>query len=66
MGKTLTLVTSRLRVTKNKKVIYRAAQQGHKKAKESGNITRGKRKPQQSRTSAYRKVVLKYPSKTSK
>lgn len=43
-GKTLKLVTKRLKMTKKGKVLRRTMQQGHGKSKESGNLTRLKRK----------------------
>ena len=66
MKKTTTLVTSRIRVTKHKKILYRATQQGHKKAKESGNVTRGKRKLQKAHANVFKKVAQKYSHKKSK
>lgn len=66
MNKTTTLVTSRIRVTKNKKILYRATQQGHKKAKETGNVTRSKRRLQRAHANIFKKVAQKYPHKTSK
>jgi ribosomal protein L35 len=45
MKKKLNLAKKRLRVTKNKKIIRRLAQQGHLKAKETGKERRNKRKP---------------------
>ena len=66
MNKTTTLVTSRIRVTKHKQILYRASQQGHKKAKEAGSVTRNKRKLQRAHASVFKKVAQKYPRKTSK
>lgn len=45
MIKKLNLANKRLRITKNKKIIRRSAQQGHLKAKETGDERRSKRKP---------------------
>ena len=42
--KTVKLVAKRLRITRNKKVMRRIAQQGHFKSKESGNVRRNKRR----------------------
>jgi hypothetical protein len=44
MRKNTKLFTKRLRFTKRRKVLRRKIQQGHFKAKEDGNIRRGKRK----------------------
>jgi large subunit ribosomal protein L35 len=41
--KTKKSIAKRFRVTRNGKVIHRAAGQGHFNGRESGNITRGKR-----------------------
>ncbi|MDQ5931527.1 MAG: ribosomal protein [Patescibacteria group bacterium] len=41
--KTKKTISKRFRVTRNKKVIHRAAGQDHFNARESGNTTRGKR-----------------------
>ncbi|MCX6780996.1 MAG: 50S ribosomal protein L35 [Candidatus Magasanikbacteria bacterium] len=41
--KTRKSIAKRFRVTRNKKVVHRAAGQGHFNARESGNTTRGKR-----------------------
>jgi ribosomal protein L35 len=44
MTKTIKLAAKRLRVTRNKKIMRRTAQQCHFKSKESGNVRRSKRK----------------------
>lgn len=61
MGKKLNLAKKRLRVTKNKKIIRRSAQQGHLKAKETGNERRNKRKPQvEINNPIFKKINKKY------
>ena len=61
MEKKLNLAKKRLRVTKNKKIVRRSAQQGHLKAKETGNERRGKRKPQiEINNPIFKKINKKY------
>ncbi len=60
MKKTIKLITSRLRITRNKKIMHRTVQQGHKKAKETGNIMRSKRKLRRAESSLMKKVARKY------
>jgi len=61
MGKKLNLAKKRLRVTKNKKIIRRSVQQGHLKAKETGNERRNKRKPRiEIDGPIFKKITKKY------
>ncbi|HOM68371.1 MAG TPA: hypothetical protein PLA57_01125 [Candidatus Paceibacterota bacterium] len=61
MEKKLNLAHKRLRVTKNKKIIRRSAQQGHLKAKETGNERRSKRKPRiEIENPIFKKITKKY------
>jgi ribosomal protein L35 len=56
--KSSNIVTKRVRVTKNNKVLHRACGQNHFNAKESSKVTRGKRRPRQL-SKAYRRTVLR-------
>ncbi|KKU10597.1 MAG: hypothetical protein UX65_C0016G0005 [Parcubacteria group bacterium GW2011_GWB1_46_8] len=57
MTKTIKLAVKRLRVTRNKKIIRRTAQQCHFKSKESGNVRRFKRKPHRDMSPTMVKMV---------
>ena len=61
MEKKLNLAHKRLRVTKNKKIVRRSAQQGHLKAKETGDERRNKRKLQiEIENPIFKKIAKKY------
>ncbi|OGY39640.1 MAG: hypothetical protein A2418_02140 [Candidatus Brennerbacteria bacterium RIFOXYC1_FULL_41_11] len=60
MKKTLKLLSKRIRVTKNKKIIHRQKQQGHNKAKESPNVRRAKRKPIRSQSTVISQAIKNY------
>ena len=52
------IVTKRIRVTKNNKVLHRACGQNHFNAKESSKVTRNKRRPRQL-SKSFRRTVLR-------
>lgn len=56
--KSSNVVTKRVKITKNKKVLHRACGQNHFNAKESSKVTRNKRLPRQL-SKAYRRTVLR-------
>lgn len=57
--KTNKSLTKRLRVTKNKKVTAKTSGQNHFNAKESGNVTRAKRRGQTLKSSSLTKSIKK-------
>jgi len=60
MRKTLKLLSKRIRITKNKKIIHRQKGQGHNKAKENPNARRGKRKPIRSQSTVISQAIKNY------
>jgi ribosomal protein L35 len=60
MRKTLKLLSKRIRITKNKKVIHRQKGQGHNKAKDNPNIRRAKRKSISSQSSVIAQAIKNY------
>ena len=61
--KTNKSITKRFKITKNKKVLFRPSHQDHFNAKDSGNITRRKRKTKILK-GTIRKTILKLASRT--
>ncbi|KKT85486.1 MAG: hypothetical protein UX26_C0037G0006 [Parcubacteria group bacterium GW2011_GWC1_45_9] len=63
MKKTLKLISKRIRITKNKKLMHRQKKQGHNKAKENPDARRLRRKPISSRSTVIRQVLKTLSSK---
>ena len=61
MRKKLNLAHKRLRITRNKKIVRRTVQQGHSKAKETGEERRNKRKSIiEVKNPIFKKITKKY------
>jgi len=52
------IITKRVRITKNNKVLHRTCGQNHFNAKESSKVTRNKRRPRQL-SKSFRRTVLR-------